>query len=370
MPYPCCCKGCPLFSDDFERTSIGSDWSVQSGTWSINNGVLRADGSGVHVIRWLKPSIFNEEWILKFKMRLSNGHGGVNLFHNSTYIRFNTGFMGDGEVQLFSGYECFAPIDFQTWHDIVIYLDRPVDGDRHYHVKVDGQWVISSDNGPPVASGTPEPELRFVGSFSNSFAEFDDVAQLDLDWFGDTDPDCPRKNIACWPVNVGKTLPDVIEATVAGVVNNPPPDECTDCDQWNATYSLDRVSSPSVLRDEHAINPGFNYQGVWELEGDFGCDAALAQLLLINDGSCEWEFSFFDDSGTSGGHLQLWRNVLGGGVECEYEDFTTRDSVKVCPGDDPVLIHDTFGAFRYTCDRNDLEPRNNCDSDVTLRIPA
>lgn len=46
MPgYPCCCTGCDIASDDFDRASVGSGWTQVAGTWSISSDKLETSDS-------------------------------------------------------------------------------------------------------------------------------------------------------------------------------------------------------------------------------------------------------------------------------------------------------------------------------------
>ena len=46
MPgFPCCCTGCDIASDEFDRASVGSGWTQVSGSWSISSNRLETSDS-------------------------------------------------------------------------------------------------------------------------------------------------------------------------------------------------------------------------------------------------------------------------------------------------------------------------------------
>ena len=55
---PNCCCDCTIFNDDFERTSVGGNWEIKSGTWSIvqsgnywnPNNSLQGCGTGSRIL--------------------------------------------------------------------------------------------------------------------------------------------------------------------------------------------------------------------------------------------------------------------------------------------------------------------------------
>jgi len=51
MPgFPCCCTGCDIASDEFDRASVGSGWTQVSGSWSISSDRLETSDSDALVI--------------------------------------------------------------------------------------------------------------------------------------------------------------------------------------------------------------------------------------------------------------------------------------------------------------------------------
>jgi hypothetical protein len=55
----CCCAGCPVFSDDFDRDDsddLGSDWDERSGFWSISDSELVESGTTGALVVDLKNS--------------------------------------------------------------------------------------------------------------------------------------------------------------------------------------------------------------------------------------------------------------------------------------------------------------------------
>ena len=46
MPgFPCCCTGCDIASDEFDRASVGAGWTQVSGSWSISSNRLETSDS-------------------------------------------------------------------------------------------------------------------------------------------------------------------------------------------------------------------------------------------------------------------------------------------------------------------------------------
>lgn len=65
LPNPCCCANCRAAFDDFERESIGADWSEDAGTWAIVGGELTTSSDNA-LIKYV-PGTIGADFYLKFK---------------------------------------------------------------------------------------------------------------------------------------------------------------------------------------------------------------------------------------------------------------------------------------------------------------
>jgi hypothetical protein len=75
-----------IFSDDFNRTSIGSNWVVRYGNWSIENNMLKHVGDGTFDANFIlfAQSILSTEYTVECKvMWKQNGffEDGISFFH-------------------------------------------------------------------------------------------------------------------------------------------------------------------------------------------------------------------------------------------------------------------------------------------------
>jgi hypothetical protein len=78
-----------VFSDDFNRSTIGSNWSIRYGTWSIENNMLKHVGDGSfdpNFILYANPISYSPPYqlIVQCKMQWASGgflEDGVSVFH-------------------------------------------------------------------------------------------------------------------------------------------------------------------------------------------------------------------------------------------------------------------------------------------------
>ena len=85
-----------LFSDAFERTELGLDWTEVSGTWAVEEGELSGEGIGTEAWTYINEE-FSGDMIIGFKIKFLTSpadvvgkHGGIMSFASSQVDRWDT----------------------------------------------------------------------------------------------------------------------------------------------------------------------------------------------------------------------------------------------------------------------------------------
>jgi hypothetical protein len=128
------------FSDDFERTQIGSAYEATGGNWRIENGELRVQGAKNHPL-WLLRTLPREVRV-EFDVRSESPDGDikVEIFGDGASFAKSDSYTATSYVIIFGGWNnsrnVLARMD-EHGHDRVVGKQRKVEPGRVYRFRIE-----------------------------------------------------------------------------------------------------------------------------------------------------------------------------------------------------------------------------------------
>ena len=128
------------FSDDFERTQIGSAYEATGGNWRIENGELRVQGAKNHPL-WLLRTLPREVRV-EFDVRSESPDGDikVEIFGDGASFAKSDSYTATSYVIIFGGWNnsrnVLARMD-EHGDDRVVGRPRKVESGRVYHFRIE-----------------------------------------------------------------------------------------------------------------------------------------------------------------------------------------------------------------------------------------
>jgi hypothetical protein len=246
----CCCGGgdCTVFSDNFDRTSIGSNWTVRSGSWScdtVGGGELTTTGSNAEVDQSAGGFAGKAQATVSGSGQLQVGLGSSGSFVaaelDTAAGQFSIVGVGGGTRTVLRS--CPADDDSAT---IALCSDTyPYGGTtiRLFTAFFNGTAMLSWGDsigpcetfGGVLATGTLGGTASFTGyRLSTSHCE---------------SADCPSCGQCCWPL--GPERPSQVRVDISGLggaATTLGATPCTDsqCTPINGTYYLDPADDCSA----------------------------------------------------------------------------------------------------------------------------
>ncbi len=247
MPFamqPCCCGGgsCPAWSDDFNRSTLGSNWTVDAGTWTVAPTSLSTTSASA-TIRAIPASISAvPSWLhttkpipSKVAVSISASSGDVvtvslnagNL-GSAPSVTWNVGTslvvgsrtcnLAATSIDLILCLDCATESGSDSGAEITALADGVQvsvggpNGDCHYILTGNG-WT-AGDTILTLATGTNSAGI----SFSDLALYYTNVQTQDIDnnWYG---PNCRACRPCCWPEasgNLYSTLPATVTVSLSG----------------------------------------------------------------------------------------------------------------------------------------------------------
>lgn len=249
-----CCGDCTLFADAFERSTIGSNWSVKSGSWSIP----LAEGS-------VQTSSANAELDQVSAEQAGMASASVGSTASGDQLQVGLGAsgayyaaeleVGTGVfrlVKLISGTrtvlrQCNVSAGAGESFDVALCSDTypyPLGGSGTSTIRL----VTAIFQGSPLltwgdAVSTCESYSGVLGTAALSgIASFASFSLSDVECNNSSCPNCSQ---CCWPP--GGDVPDQVQVVISGIgaaASGSIASPCTDdqCAAINGTYILDRAS--------------------------------------------------------------------------------------------------------------------------------
>lgn len=304
MPYPCCCKkGCPLFSDDFNRAdgpTVGNGWTVASGTWSISNNVLAvASGSASLNSPWLGATVSQD-----VRVKVKGGAAGDILGLSASgggavaQLEFASG-TGNGYVRYIRGVTQTLSITCEpgVWYELRVTSQRRYTTGIQFVYDV----VVWLDGVPVLAAndtGNNWMQVRLAANTSTG-AEFDDFEVLNLDDGQDNEHGCPNYNNPCAGCPGIKT-PGTWKVTIHGIEDRSGGGGCSNCEVLNGDYYFNPTSPGStgtMCLDSYNIDNPCN-SSIADIEANYFMETTTWTLLVhmrldpFLFGSCSYVANF------------------------------------------------------------------------------
>lgn len=341
LPCSSCCN-CVIFSDQFERASIGNDWQVKTGTWSIVNvsgdRKLQGCGTGTRIL-WTGEEELTDNFSVLVKVNFTAAGQKARIFFggdqtDAYYAEFEVGPIVNSSYPLYS--RMFTPDGTQigstqtyttnwtsTYVPIKLFFCVWSDGDNY---RVLTSKLYATDSGTPLAS------YRFdkvdVASFPGGRVGLggDDAdACLLFDDFQIARPEdiCIPCYIECPDIRWDEK-PSCLKLTFTGFGNGP----CLLWGSWEGCHCLNRtiylVGGNCLWRNN--IKPA-----------DFCFDA----YTLYTGGAVYWQIDIRYDAGHYWLYVTLYAGYRGAWTSYWRADLgTEKPEAKTLDVSDFVLVED------------------------------
>lgn len=178
-------RGSLVFSDDFERATLGDDWSAQGRSWRLADGVLHVAGARNDAL-WLGQALPDQVRV-EFDARAGSDIGDLKfeIFGNGTDHE-------SGYLAIYGGWSnqvtCIARLDEHgddrldaPDHQRVVpgqtYRFAAVRTDHRFRWYIDGNLVLSFEDDEPL---TGEGHRHFAFNDWDAPVEFDNLRIYDL----------------------------------------------------------------------------------------------------------------------------------------------------------------------------------------------
>ena len=297
MPQnPCCCGfNCELFTDAFDRAEVGDDWSVASGTWAIDAGVLKSANANASIcIVSTAQRMASMSNAIVLTVKVTGGANAVLTVHTSAtdYVTFTCNAAGN-----------IVSIAFNTGTPVAV---SAVASNTYIICHLRDEWVIVSNVLTDTPTAEPDSEAICFGYGATAAGSFDDVHLQHHSSIDDTCPDCGE---ALCGSCTGSGI-RYYEVEITGVVAG---DTCTlgQCsDVWNHSFVCAFSAGGSTCY--------FQYWFTMPAGSCTGTGTSYVELSL-SSGIYNWEVDLYDGSGPA-----LWcvfRKTFDGKQPCDTDGW-------------------------------------------------
>ncbi len=290
----CCCVDCTLFADAFDRDAIGSNWSVQTGTWTIattGGGELTTSSSNAEIDQGAGGDGGKATATVNGSGQMQVGLGAAGAYVaaelDTSGATFSIVVVSGGTRTVLR--QCPASDSTATislCSDIYVYGTETF---RIFTASLNGTALLTW--GDAVGPCESFSGVLATGTISGS-ATFTNFTMANASCENSSCPQCAQ---CCWLP--GGSLPSQVQVVISGLgpaasgIGLTP---CTDaqCDALNGTYILDQQSDCTA---SYVGCPDIPCCACYELTGlDLPCDSVdepitTIRFLAFNSegGSCQ-----------------------------------------------------------------------------------
>ena len=265
LPCSSCC-GCVIFTDDFDRAEIGSDWEEKSGTWSIDTDRLKGCGTGTRIL-WTGPEELTDIFSIQVQVTFSAEGQKARVF-----------FGGDETQAYYAEFEIGPIINPDTSYAYYLLHIRFFDPDG---------VQIGTTNDYTLSSGSYGPLFVFLCVWSDG-DDYRIVTAGLLDYYGEVLAVSYRfgkVDVASFPGGcVGLGGDDVGTCLLFDDFKIARPEgECIPCQKRCTQILWDEKPSCLKLTFEGFGNGPCLLWGSWE-----GCHCLNRTIYMTDNGGCTW----------------------------------------------------------------------------------
>lgn len=293
-PAQCCCNPCETWSDNFDRASIGGDWTVLSGSWSIVDEALETSDNGAEIQRAAGGS-FDGATRLRFNVYASTSGDVVKITTRQglggEWLKLK---FGTNEIEDEDGGTATVSLPVGEWvavtilHGAASLLPSPFGGDM-------GGGFQAVIVGGAVAYHRPIFNQGVDHNFSikqdSGFSSTIKIDSIRLEQLWDAaHTECLRPDHGCWPVGNGVRVESVVLTVGDCTTTGSTPEE--DCDLLSGEYEAAAVfGNPDRMLFDSSLGLPGSGPGSWDATADawtLALDGASGYdtLLVYQNNDC------------------------------------------------------------------------------------